>query len=686
MADTKDPYKNLTDDDLINKVKEFRQDCEMGNADLFARMIKAERFAQTNDQWDPQDRHYREQKRKFCLTIPLIKPQIKQVVGAQIQNPKDIVVAPERAGSATGAKILSKLAKHAMDSESAMFEETAWFEAGLSSGVGFIIASIDRHEDPKHGNLTIERANEFECGLDPTCTSYDINSYMIGAKYFIWEPWVDKDLINAKYPKKADDIEGSGQATSLKGTGGMFGGLWSWLSGRVSKISSSITGAPSSVSVQQNIEKYKYRVTHTWWRRPKRCVVFYDNTESDMDAMTLTKDEDIRAAKKIAKRMPEQYSVEEVVVNVITHTIRVGDVLLENIEDELNGVTMFPIGVYSAYFSNGYRSGMAEDLIGTQEEINWSHSQNLMVIKHLSTFHWKIGKDTSGQNEAWLRAHADEDNLVLDESRFGGKVEKSQSRPYLSGLDRFALEAKENMKLISNVRTEDPSFDTKNMSGRAIIAKQVNSQTGQAPVMKNFDYSLSLFSRLVIEIIRANDIYSPDEIRAIVEDDDLIDAELMSQAMDMVTESLQSQGMEVLEAPKPPMNPMGQPDPMQMQSFAEEVQNFAQFQAGVEQLARPIAEDLLFEEIKNLRKGRYTTKVTMSSYAPTMRLAEYGEAMELNKALIESGHMPLPRKRLIEASDISNKEELLRDDEAMAKMPPAMPGMAGPPRPMVGAA
>ena len=179
-----DDYKKLDDEEVIQKVTEFREHCEMGNADLFARMQKAERF-KIGDQWDPYDRNYRQRKRKFCLTINLTKPQIKQVVGSQIQNPKDVVVSPNRSGSGTGARILTKLVKHALDSEQAVFEESQWFESGLSSGMGFIGVFRDYHEDPRHGNLTIERLNEFECGLDPNCVSYDINSYMSGAKYFI---------------------------------------------------------------------------------------------------------------------------------------------------------------------------------------------------------------------------------------------------------------------------------------------------------------------------------------------------------------------------------------------------------------------------------------------------------------------------------------------------------------------
>ena len=650
----------LTNEDILTTVTEFREDCEMGGADLFERMESAERY-RNGRQWDPGTEAYRRGKNKFCLTIPLVRSQVNQVVGAQINNPKDVVVVPERSGSATGARVRSRLVKHAMDSEQAVFEQTHWFDSGLTTGVGFIGAFIDRHEDPLHGNLTIEHLNEFECGLDPNCLTYDINSYSQGAKYFIWEPWRDKDWIHERYPKKKTELENQGEGLSPGDPTGFF--AWLWNSGKevITSLSRTFTG--HRASNEETLTKYKYKVTHTWWRRPKTCVVMYVGARPETEAMTLIKDADIKAARRLAAARPGEVEVHEVVLNVICHTIRIGQTLLEHIEDDLNGVLRYPIGVYSAYFSKGYRCGMVEDMKGTQDEINWSHSQNLEVIRHLSTYHWKIKEDrTGGKFPAWLRAHADEDNIVIDQSRGGGAVEKSQPKLNTGGLERFAEIAKENLKLISNVRTEDPSFDSKNMSGKAIALKQLNSQTGQASIFQNFDYALNLFGRLIDEIIMANDIYSPDEIRAIVEADDLIDTGLMLEARDEVERQLEQSGIEI---PEPPPSLSVNPSPEEVAANHQQAILYDRMTRSLDKLARPIAEDMLLAEIRNIRRGRYTTKVTLSAYAPTMRMIEQAEYAELNKALVESGHPPLSRQRLIQASDVKDKDEILQEDKVI---------------------
>lgn len=659
--------KKLTDEETVLLLKEFRDDCALGNRELFARMVKSEQF-KVGDQWDPGVRQYRERKGKFCLTIPLIKPTIKQVVGSQIQNPKDVTITPERSNNSTAAQIRTRMVKHAMDSEHSLFEETHWFESGLTSGMGYIGCFIDRHEDPLNGNLTIERLNEFECGIDPNCMAYDINSYEGGAKYFIWEPWVDKELVEEQYPDKKDELHASGEGMPLTDKTG----LWAWLWGSFKDAASSLTG----YHTEDNVSKYKYKVNHTWWRRPKVCKIVYVDGESEMNAVTLIRDIDIKKFKKTLKKAPpevrKKVTIKDVVVNVMYHSIRVGDTLLANIEDELNGVTRFPIGVYSAYFDNGYRAGMVEDMMGTQEEINWGHSQNLQVIKHLSTYHWRVTKDATGKFKEWLEENADEDNLVIDQSEGGGKVEKAQSKPYLSGLDRFVEMAKENLKLITNVRAEDPAFDTKNMSGKAIALKQMSSQIGQAAVFKNYDYALTVFGSVVDEIINANDVYSKDEIREIVEEDDLIDVTLMAQARDQVIKIFKDKGFNVeqmvVELQQLAQGLQQNPEDMELQRHLQaQAANLQQLQQDIERMARPIAEDLLLEEIKNIRKGRYNTKVALSAYAPTSRMIERSESDELNKALVESGHPPLSRKHLIQASDVPNKEEILEEDKQLQK-------------------
>jgi len=77
----------------------------------------------------------------------------------------------------------------------------------------------------------------------------------------------------------------------------------------------------------------------------------------------------------------------------------------------------------------------------------------------------------------------------------------------------------------------------------------------------------------------------------------------------------------------------------------------------------PIAEQMLIDDIRNIKRGKYNTKVSLSPAAETARIARYFELMETNKMLIEAGQLPIGRKFLLEASSIANKDEIIAEGE-----------------------
>jgi len=669
----------MEEQDILKKVKGFREDALAGSANKYERMRKAEDF-RIGQQWDPAVKAANEKRGKFCLTIPLVKPQIKQVVGTQIQNPKDFKVMNLKSGSSTVASILTALAKHAMDSEQAQFEKTLMFESGLTTGEGDLGFFIDKTTDPKHGNLIVEKLNEFEVLWDPNSKVYDPNSVRHGCKFVIWEPWIDKDRIHLEYPDKEKDLGGGEEGGVINTVGGFI----SWMVGSAWKAISDFAGR--STEDVETVSKYKYQVSHTWWVQPVKCLWWYDLRKSELDAIVLVPDamvtfensetgqeqqvkvtrKMIDNVRKLAEQNPEVFSVEETVYNVMNHTIRIENVFLENRVDELNfaqgGVTMFPICRYSAYFANGHRSGMSEDLIGTQEEINWAHSQTLNIIKQMANTGWIIGKDISDYKR-WLEAHAGEDGIILEKDKAGGFLEKIEPTKFPTNFQIIEDSAKDNLRRIGNVQIEDIADDKKQLGWQSRQLKQQASLTGSASVFMNFDYTIAIAGNLLIEIIRNNGIYSEDEIREIVDEDGLIDRKLMGQARDSVIKQLKQSGFEMPEPPAPPETPEAQPE------YLKEMQLFQQLSLKLDELARPIAEGMLLDEIRNMRKGRYNTKVTTSPQAPSFRIAKAAELFELNKVLLENQQAPISRRLLIEATDVSNKEEIIEEGEREQAQP-----------------
>jgi len=94
--------------------------------------------------------------------------------------------------------------------------------------------------------------------------------------------------------------------------------------------------------------------------------------------------------------------------------------------------------------------------------------------------------------------------------------------------------------------------------------------------------------------------------------------------------------------------------------FQEEMQLYQQVMAQVAQMARGIAEGMLIDSIHSMKAGKYSTKVTCSPMAPTMRVIKAAEAFELHKVLREAGDVGLNPDDLIDATDVADKEKLKR--------------------------
>ncbi|KKN73184.1 hypothetical protein LCGC14_0403570 [marine sediment metagenome] len=696
MADTDTIAHPKTDAEILRKVQQMRSDGISGSANFFDRMRIAEDFV-IGDQWEPGIKGAAKLKRKFTLTIPIIKPQIKQIAGAEIQNPQDFIIENTRDGTAVVAKLLTALTKQAADSERVRYEKSHAFESGLNTGQGVLGVFIDKTDDPKHANLRIEKLNEHNCLIDPNTTSYNPNKRKTGSKYMIYEEWVDMEDVEVEYPDQKDELAAKGHQSFLEVVAGNISGIVDWMTGRRSSRESSAFSARERTDIEV-MTRNRYKVTHTWWREPKKGVHWYDDRKSEIDSVFLIRSDQITAAKKATKESEDIaaesvkkvidianekgiplkdpkvqeaikqvgtpiFSIEEVNSFIMHHTIRVGDTFLADRVDELNGVQMFPLSFYWPYWINGYKSGVSEDLIGTQEEINWTHSMALNLIKQIARTGYRIAEDIDGGYETWLGVHGGEDGIVLNESRGGGKVEQLDPPSFAGNqYEQFSKSAMDNVKTITG-RLDLPERDPKALSGRAKFLDIQKTQQGSMSLLNNWFYTLAIFGDLVVDIIRKNDIFSEDEIRETVDKDELIDNDILDQAKGIILNQIRQMGKQILEQPEPP-NPIlvrNAPPVIQaemLEKFQKDMKKFEQFVNKVEQAAIPIAEDIMLKLIRNMKAGKYSTKVTTSPMGETMRTIKAIEVFELHTTLRESGDVGLNPDDLIDATDAPDKERL----------------------------
>lgn len=651
-----------TDEEILNKVKDFRRIGIDNSANQFDRMRKGEDFTLPGGQWDSAVVAEAKRQRKFTLEIPIVKPQIKQIAGSEIQNPQDFIVDNTTEGSDTIARVLTAMLKQVADSENVRYEKSTMFESALGSGQGVLGVFIDRNTDPRHANILIRKLNEHHVLFDDS-TVYDPNRPEAGSRFVIWDEPVTRDEVESQYPDKKDELVAANSITTFGAVMGNIAGIMRMMLGRSgnSERESRSFGSRRRLN-EETINELRYWKTHTWWKEYKKCFWWFDSRKPELEAVFVCTDEDIKAAKDATKKHPETFTMEEVDGFVMHHTITVKDTFLEDRVDELNGVQMFPLVPFWPHWVNGYKSGIAEDLIGTQEEINWTHSMALNQVKQMSYPPVVIGEDPGGDKKDELRnILSGGERAVIDKSDYGDSIE-FVDQPKFPTVEVFTQQAMNNVKTITG-RLDIPETDQKALSGKAKIVDVQKTQQGSMTLFSNYNHSLSILGNLIIEIIRNNDIFSDEEILATVDGDDLIDADILEQAKGIVLNQIQQMGGQIPQQPEP-LNPIrvrnAEPEAQaqMLDAFLEHTRLFEQFVAEVEQAAIPIAKDILISLIHKMNIGKYNTKITMSPMAETMRTIKALQIFEVQRLLLEANDVGLDGEDLIDALDVPNTEQL----------------------------
>ena len=651
-------------EELKDMMLEFRREAEHGNRRAFKRMTLAERY-KIGKHWHDQDVKYNESFGKFAITVNEVLPIVLQICGVEEQNPTDGTVRNVKNGTQTVADILTSLVKKTMDDANGDKIKSQVFEQGNSIGRSFMWWDIDYTNDPKNGNFVLRETDPFMVLPQPKIGVYDYNSKHNGAKYLIIDTWMEKSLVEATYPDSKELFQEAN--FSVVATTGRFGHLIN-----------SIFGGSNHYAVRDSYrdvlydedeehvtskEKTNYRVSTYFWKEYKKGI-YVERLDDPMNFVALTKPKDIAQAKRLAEQSDliaiteKDRDGQPLVVPILNKTIMVGDVLVDHIEDPFNGVSLFPIVRFAPYFDSGYEYCVVENLIGPQKIINMASSTLINLIKQVANGGWFTGKSTK-KNKDWLALHGSEDGIVIDKMDFSGFVEKIKATDYPVGVDTLAERMKGNMKDTSQVELVNPKRTTE--SGKAKQIDEAQSLRTMGVIFRNWKYTNVLLIQVLVELIRNTDVFSDEEIMAIVEEDGLIDDAMLNEARQLVVDTI---GIEMPRPPEP-VDPafLEQIPPetgqLMINQFQTDQDLFLQLMEAIDAEAIPIAQAQMLDEVRNLQKGRYGIKVDISPSSPTRRIAKQREAFLLNTALIEGNQPGLSRKQLIETTDLDNKEEAI---------------------------
>lgn len=415
------------------------------------------------DQWNSEDKALLEANKRPALTINKIISTIGNVMGEQIFNRSEISFRPRSGAPDATAEILTKVFKQISDNNQLDWLRSDMFADGIISSRGYLDIRMD-FSDNMQGEVRYTLLNPKNVIVDPDGEEMDPDTW----NEVFTTKWVTAEDIAVLYGKADADL--------LKGRDSEFAYGYDSID-RIrdrfgDRNNPGYSGIYDGDQVLRNI-----RVVERQYRKLDRQEFFVSPTTGDMRPVP-----ENWTQAHIGNVM-QQFGLKLVtrLVRRIRWTVTADNVVLH---DEWSPYKHFTIVPYFPYFRHGRTVGLVENLLGSQELLNKTSSQELHVINTTANSGWKIrtGGLTNMSVEE-LEQKGAQTGLVLELNELTD-AEKILPNATPTGLDRVSYKAEEHIKSISGVSDSQMGQDRADVAAKAIQAKR---QAGSTNLVKPLD-------------------------------------------------------------------------------------------------------------------------------------------------------------------------------------------------------
>lgn len=435
------------------------------------------RFARLGKQWPDNVRAERENSGRPCLTINKLPSYIRQVVNDSRQNKPSIRVSPVDSGADVDtAKIYSGLIRNIEYSSNADVAYDTAIDSAVTSGFGYWRVNIDyAHDDTFDMDLLIQRiANPFCVYGDPFATEADSSDWNVA---FIVDK-IKKNEFGRKY-KGAENKGWESNYDSIE---------MPWLE-------------------EESLQIAEY------WRREEieRAILLLSNKQI-VDAEFYKKAADYFQVQKLAvigERKTKSWKV--------TQRIMTGVEVLET--NDWAGKYIPIVPVYGEEVNeNGKRHfrSMIRDAKDPSKMLNYwrSASTELVALAPKAPY---VGRAGAFKTDAAKWATANSKNHAYLEYDGGEAPQRQPFAGVPAGALQEAMNASDDIKAILGMF--DPSMGERSneTSGRAIIARQRESDTGQFHFIDNLARAIRHTGRILIDLIPQ--VYTGDRVVRVLGED-----------------------------------------------------------------------------------------------------------------------------------------------------------------------
>uniref|UniRef100_A0A6M3L2F0 Putative structural protein n=1 Tax=viral metagenome TaxID=1070528 RepID=A0A6M3L2F0_9ZZZZ len=528
-----------------------------------------------NKQWSAEDVRILKEQNRPALTFNELLPLINLISGYERQNKQDIKPFARRNGSQEVANILFSIIKDIFYSCDGSYELSASYVMGLITGKGYIGLDVNTNDDFINGQINIENISPWDIKVDPFGVRYDLDD----RDYLFHSAWMSKEKIAQTFPEIKDALGdlrvGEKEMQTVLGH-------------------ETHSYKENAADSQFEIDIHRYLIKRCYWREYKKLNILVNQDDGRVHNLDIG----IGQARKIVKNNPRLKMINPVIPQ-LNLTTKVGNLLLEEIEDPYNGMWRFPVIPFYAYFLDNNIFGMIESLKDPQRETNKRYSQTL--------HHLNMTANSGLMFEEGSIANEDEINdlgmkpgiQIKTRKGIGYKPEVINPAQLSNGHITLMELSKNFIKSLSGVNTDllGASQDQGESSGIAREASRKQGLIILEPLYDNFRRTKRLLGKRLIDFIQKSGAYSKEEV-----------LNLMVNGKQVQAEINQKQG--------------GGFGP------AEQVLN-------------------------DVTVGKYDVVIDETPSSPTAKMANFASMLEALKL-----GMPIPPEQIVEASDWPNKEEI----------------------------
>jgi hypothetical protein len=347
----------------------------------------------------------------------------------------------------------------------------------------------------------------------------------------------------------------------------------------------------------------------------------------------------------------------------------------------------YPCVRYVPIFRPTYERGMLDDIISLNFEENLRRTQVARLLNVTASGGWYIDDGTDKKAVEELKQYGSNSGFVADKSKFGGGIEKIKPTP--ADKDRFLLaqQSSTDVKEITgiNAATQGYKEGTKGEPGVVLNLRKEQGEAANSSLFKNFRTTLEYLGNKLLKMLDVMDIYTPEEIRAIVEESHMIDEQMLQKAHGFLTSKMDGGDLATPQIPQPPAPEVWETiRPEDKNDFYDQVktgidgaiiyaQKYPQLRQKFDEAINEVAIQMLLAGLYDGEVTQYGIKVILSPKTDTARMKNFEMMMAL-----QDKYGIIPVDIMMEYSDLPNKDAIItrmkQNQQAIAQQPQAVAG------------